>query len=92
MAHTSAAPISITERDFRELMQRGDDFFKIELLRPAKAWYQRALAMNLETETVKYKISECDRLLAYEMKVFKILGVAAFLLIIASLVIINLTS
>ena len=78
--------MSITERDFRDLMQRGDDFFKIELFRPAKAWYKRALEMNIETETVQQKISECNRLLAYEMKVFRILGVVASLLVVGYLI------
>jgi hypothetical protein len=59
------------------LMKHGDDFLKIQLLRPAKSWYQKALAMNIETEKVRKKIAECDKQLAFERKVIRILVVAA---------------
>jgi hypothetical protein len=74
---------STTLRDFKEFMQKGDDFFKIELLRPAKIWYSKALSLNIQTEQVKPKIEECDRLLSFENKVVKILVsiVSAVLLI-----------
>ncbi len=62
-----------TGRKFLDLIRHGDNFLKIELLRPAKNYYLRALALNLETEKVQQKISECDRLLAFEIKVIKIL-------------------
>ena len=64
---------STTLRDFREFMQKGDDFFKIELLRPAKIRYRKALSLNIQTDLVNPKIDECDRLLAFENKVVKIL-------------------
>ena len=64
---------SSTLRDFKEFMQKGDDFFKIELLRPAKIWYRKALSLNIQTDLVNPKIDECDRLLAFENKVMKIL-------------------
>ncbi len=57
------------EREFMDFVQHGDDFFKIELWRPARAWYKRALELNIETEKLKNKIAECDRLQAYEVKV-----------------------
>ena len=72
-----------TLRDFKEFMQKGDDFFKIELLRPAKIWYSKALSLNIQTEQVKPKIEECDRLLSFENKIVKIiLSVASALLLI----------
>jgi len=72
-----------TLRDFKEFMQKGDDFFKIELLRPAKIWYSKALSLNIQTDQVKLKIEECDRLLSFENKIVKIiLSVASALLLI----------
>lgn len=64
---------SSKESTFSDYMQRGDDFFKIELLRQAQQWYKCALAFNIETEIVKSRISECERLLAFERKVVYIL-------------------
>ena len=59
--------------EFLDLLKRGDDFFQVELLRPAKSYYEKAMKLNLETDKVKEKIAECDRLLAFEMKVIRIL-------------------
>jgi len=56
-----------------DLMQHGDDFLKIELLRPAKSYYQRALELHPDSEEIKLKIADCDRLLAFERKVIWIL-------------------
>jgi uncharacterized UPF0160 family protein len=75
MAHTiSDIPSDPTNEEFKDLMQHADDFFKIELLRQAKNWYKKALELNIETDRVKHQIAECDRLLAYENKIVKILG------------------
>ena len=74
---------SSTLRDFKEFMQKGDDFFKIELLRPAKIWYSKALSINVQNDLVKPKIDECNRLLAFENKVVKILlSIASAILLI----------
>lgn len=81
--HTSEFASSPAERAFLDRMQHGDDFLKIELLRPAKKWYQKALELNIEPEKVKQKIAECDRLLAFEIKVIKILAAIAAVLILA---------
>lgn len=72
-----------SESQFNEYMQRGDDFLKIELLRQAKNWYLKALSVNKENENVKSRISECDRMLAFENKVtFILVAIAsAFLLV-----------
>jgi len=75
------------ERIFEENMQRGDDFFKIEIFRSAKAWYQKALEMNMKQDIVKKRIAECDRLLKYERKVFSILGIVAACILIVGLAI-----
>jgi len=74
---------STTLRDFKDFLQKGDDFFKIELLRPAKIWYSKALSLNIQTDLVKSKIDECDRLLTFENKVVKILlSIASAILLI----------
>lgn len=71
--NNSESSISLEERNFKEYMQRGDDFYKIELLRQAKQWYNKALGLNIESEKVKSRISECERQLAFENKVVTIL-------------------
>lgn len=75
-------PSNVAERNFMDFMQHGDDFFKIELLRPAKIWYNKALELNLDTGKVKQRIAECDRLLAFERKVVRILGSIAIALLL----------
>jgi hypothetical protein len=85
--HPSESPVSPIQRDFQEYMQRGDDFFKIELLRPARAWYSKALELNIETDTVRQRIAECDRMLSFENKVVGLLSVVAAILLIALFVI-----
>jgi hypothetical protein len=73
MAHTSTENLSPAERDFMEFVQRGDDFYKIQLLRHAKSLYQKAMEMNMDTEKIKQKIAVCDKELAFERKVTIIL-------------------
>lgn len=77
MTHTdSISPASITERDYQDFVQRGNDFFKIELFSPAKTWYNKALELN-DDATLKQQVAECDRKLAYERKVRLILAAVA---------------
>ena len=80
--HQTETTLSTAESEFIDYMQRGDDFFKIQLLRPAKNWYKRALEMNIRTEDVKQKIAECDRELAFELKVIKILAVVVAVVVL----------
>ena len=83
MAHdNSTAHTSSAEDAFTDCINRGDDFFKIQLLRQAKNWYSKALAMNTNNEAVKQKVEECERLLAYENKVVAILGAIAAVLVL----------
>ena len=81
--HSSQTNLSHAEVKFLDFMQHGDDFFKVELLRPAKAWYLKALELNIDTENVKLKIAECNRLLAFEVKVIKILVVISAAIVLA---------
>jgi len=74
MAHSNSTfHANAAERDFAEFMLRGDDFFKIELLRQAKSWYTRALSLSPGNETAKHQLAECERLLTFERKVVRIL-------------------
>jgi hypothetical protein len=83
MAHTSTENLSAAERNFVELVQRGDDFYKIELLRHAKSWYKKALELNLETEKINQKIEDCDKKLAFERKlIYILLGVATVAIVL----------
>lgn len=75
--------LSPAERKFLDLMRHGDNFFKIELLRPAKSYYQKALELNLDTENVKRKIADCDRLLSFERKVILILVAITAVIVLA---------
>ena len=87
MRHSNPEPMSgKAKNNFDEYMQRGDDFLKIELLRQAKNWYEKALALNHENENVKSLISECERKLAFENKVTYFLVALASALVIAYLV------
>ena len=84
MSHpTSEISLSPAEREFEDLMQHGDDFLKIELLRPANSWYQKALKLNIEAEKVKKKIALCDEMLVFEIKVIRILVAVAAALVVA---------
>ena len=71
------------EHEYNDYIEHGDDFFKIELWRPARNWYKKALALNIEPERVKHKIAECDRLQAYEVKVIWRLIVIGIILTLA---------
>ena len=73
--------MSPAELKFQEKMVNANDFFKIQLLRPAKKYYQEALELNINNEEVKLKIAECDRQIAYEVKVMKILAVITAVII-----------
>lgn len=79
--HNAEVIIDSTERDFREFIRKGDDFFKIELLRQARSWYKKALLMNVDNHKAEAHIDECNRLLAYENRIIRILLVIASVLI-----------
>lgn len=78
---TLETPLTPADRKMTELMQQADDFFKIELLRPAKTYYERALALDTKNKKTMQRITECDRMLAFEMKVIWILVALATVLV-----------
>jgi len=79
--HSSEKAMCPAEIEYLDLIKRGDDFLKIQLLRPAKSWYQKALKLNIEPEKVRQKIAECDNQLAFERKVIRILIVVFAVLV-----------
>ncbi|MFH1119269.1 MAG: hypothetical protein V1775_05560 [Bacteroidota bacterium] len=84
MTHShSETPMGQAEREFQEFIQRGDDFLKIELLRPAISWYKKALELGMDNEPVKQKLAECNRMLAFENKVIGRLLIIAAIIIVA---------
>jgi hypothetical protein len=84
--HNAEIIIDSTERDFREFIRKGDDFFKIELLRQARSWYKKALLLNVDNHKVEVQIDECNRLLAYENRIVRIILVIASVLIAGILI------
>lgn len=81
--HTSPEITSPAEKKLLELRLHGDDFLKIELLRPAKSYYKKALEIDPSNKEIKEKIAQCDHLLAYEGKVIRILLIAVTVLALA---------
>jgi hypothetical protein len=71
--NNSESTLNSAESSFIDFVKRGDDYYKIELLRQAKAWYGKALKIYPDNEMVKSRISECIRKLAFENKVVYIL-------------------
>lgn len=69
----SETTLSHEELEFRDLVQHGDDFFRIQLLRHARSWYKKALPFNMDTEILNQKIAECNKFLSFERKVIWIL-------------------
>lgn len=86
--HETNEHLSPAEIEFRDAMQHADDFLKIELLRPAKKWYQKALDYNIEKEKVEQKIAECNRLIKFEQKIIWVV-VALAAIVITLLFLIN---
>ena len=71
------------ERKFLDYMQHGDDFCKIELWRPAKNWYKKALELNIESENILQKIADCDKSIANEVKIiWRLVAIAAVLVLV----------
>lgn len=75
-------PLSPEEEKFNDFLKTGDDFSKIEIYRLARYWYQKALETGFETELVKKRIAEADRKIKSELRVFKVLGALALLVLI----------
>ena len=70
------------EHKLMDLIEHGDDFLKIELLRPALSYYRRALALNPGNKEIEQKITECERLLVIEKRAMWILAAIAAVIII----------
>ena len=84
MLHTTVEPdLTPVERKFMDLKEHADDFFKIELLRPARSYYERALKLKPGDEWLKQRIAECDRMLKFERRVIWILVSLAAAIVLA---------
>jgi hypothetical protein len=77
MAHLATDNLTPEEKSFMEMIQRGDDFFKIELLRHAKSCYKKAAEIFPDKEIVKQKLDDCNKQLAFEKKVTLIIVAVA---------------
>ncbi len=85
MEHTDASlPISPEEKKFNECMTNGDNYFKIEIYRLAKEWYNRALETGINKNVVETKLQELNKKIASERKtIFILLGIAAVIILSA---------
>ena len=84
--HETNEHFSPVEIEFRDAMQHADDFLKIELLRPAKKWYQKALEYNIEVTKVEQKIAECNRLIGFEHKIIWVVAILAVVITLLILI------
>ncbi|MFN8256077.1 MAG: hypothetical protein U0W24_10340 [Bacteroidales bacterium] len=84
--HESNENLSPVELEFRDVLRHADDFMKIELLRPAKKWYQKALTYNIDKEKIEGKIGECDKKLKFERKIIAVVVTIAVLAIVAAII------
>ena len=87
MAHEEVIEpnLSLEEKTYNDFIRRGDDFFRIELLKSAKEMYEEALKCKQNDEPASLKIVECKRLIKRDTK--RILIVLPFLIIIVLAVI-----
>ena len=82
MAHEeSHAHLSPEEKKFRFYMTRGEDFMRCEIYRNAKKYYQMALDMNMENDTVSSKIANCDVLIKQEGRTIIKILISAVLIV-----------
>ena len=79
---TSETASSPAERKLLFLIEHGDDFLKIELLRPALLYYERALELSPDNQEVKRKIAKCKMLLTIERRVIWILAAIGTIIIV----------
>ncbi len=76
--HETNENVSHAEKKFRELMQMGDDFYKIEIYRSAVKNYKEAAKLDVDNDQASRKAAECERLLTKERKViYVLLSIAA---------------
>lgn len=76
--HETNENISPAEKQCRELMHNGDDFFKIEIYRSAVKFYKEAAKLNVDNDLANRKVAECESLLSNERKwIYILLSIAA---------------
>ncbi len=72
--------ISKEEIAFNEMMQRGEDFMKIQIFRNARECYNLALGMNYNNSLVQEKLNECNLNIKNESKTIITVLVVALLI------------
>ncbi len=73
---------------FREYIQRGDDFCKIEIYRQAVDWYRKAVELRPDDEDARNKLAACSGKIKKESRaILVILFIGVILAILAALVV-----
>ncbi len=77
MAHINESEkLSEEEKIFRDLIEHGDNFMKIQIYRNARECYQQALNTNINNNLASSKLAECNLLIKSEsIRIIIIVGV-----------------
>lgn len=66
------------EKEYRDLIRRGDDFFRIELFKSSREKYEEALKLKPSDEYAQNRIIECNNLIKRDTR--RILMVLPFVI------------
>jgi len=81
MEHTSTENLSKEEIRYNELIQRGEDFMKIEIFRNAREYFEMALASNYNNMLSQQKLDDCNKKIKKESKtIIRLLVVTGFII------------
>ncbi|MBI4645533.1 MAG: hypothetical protein HY738_02800 [Bacteroidia bacterium] len=84
MGHNHEEDLSHLSKEellFRDYMNRGNDFMKIEIYRHAKTWFTRALELNINNELAKERLDECFKLIKKEIKIIATIAIIVVVVI-----------
>lgn len=84
MSHYDADEhLSPGEKKFRECVELGDNFMKIEIYYLADRWYERAVQLKPDDMIVRQKWDECHRLHRLENKaIYAVVGAMALIVLV----------
>lgn len=89
MAHPEdPIDLSLEERRFKDYIQKGDNFMKIQIYRSAKEWYTMALEMNQDHGLARSKLDNCNRLIQSEKKMI-IIVVSAIAIVLVTVLLLS---
>jgi len=81
MEHINTENLSKEEVAFNEMIQRGDDFMKIEIFRNARECFSLALEMNVNNTFAQEKLNVCNQNIKIESStIIKLLVIAGFII------------